>query len=299
MRSDLNKLLCEHERYRSKDHYKNYRHLKKFNSEQLEQLELLPTRESMKQRYGWNVKQFGENLNPLYGLVRKYAGKKWDEFYSDLCKTFDKRSVINQHILQHLNWYVERNIIIKEDGKIYAMTYSGDLLIENTLSEYFVDPRDGVIKKNNKKSAKSLKKELQEKRKKQQARVFCQIDDNNVLRFIEGVWYIFKMQQIPQSKVTYVKPVYAEDKFNVTPSWSNKPPVFKTWSDLNQSERQRFGEKRIDGAVLDVFLNKKIFKHDNSVFYYPSKMVAAELKDKYHASKRTASHKLLKKMGLV
>lgn len=295
MRPDLNKVLCEHERYRSKDRYKNYRHLKNFNSGDPE---LLPSREGMKKRYGYNVKEFSENLNALYGLVRKYAGKKWDDFYSDLCKNFDKRSVINQHILQHLDWYVERNIIIGEDGKLYATHSYGSDLIEHSSCDYYVDPRDGIIKKNKSKSHKARMKEQEENRKREEAKVFRQLDADNVLRFIDGVWYHFEMKDIPEAKIVYTKPL-GTDEFNVTPSWSNKQKVVKTWDELNQDERERLGQRKITGTVKDLFLNRVVYRYKNRVHAYMSIGELPALKNKYHATKQTASHKLLKKAGLI
>lgn len=298
MRPDLNKLLCEHERYRSDDGYKNYRNLKKFNAKAGEELENLPTRESMKKRYGWNVKEFGENLNPLYGLVRKYVGKKWDDFYSDLCKGFDRRSVINQHILQHLDWYVERNIRIDKDGTLQVPSSWGTFPIESSSAEYYVDPRDGIIKKNKKKSAAAVKKEREEKKRLERAKVFRQLDDNNVLRLIKGVWYHFEMKPLQPATVTYSKPLGME-AFNASPSWSLKKKVMKTWDELNQKERERFGTKKIVGAVRDLFLEQDVALLHGRPCIAKTELRTQELTDKYHATKKTASRKLLKKAGIV
>src|SRR5271155_3661608 len=98
--------------------YKEVRHKKKFSSIG-EDGENLRSFESTMYRYvrDGETKNFNENLSPLKGAIRAAIGKRWDTFYSDLCKNFDKRSVINQHILQHLFEYVERDVYI-EDGEV-------------------------------------------------------------------------------------------------------------------------------------------------------------------------------------
>lgn len=127
MREDLNKLLCERERIGHSDRYGSYRRLKHFKDESdIEDSDELFTgvgsshRESMKIRYGYDTKSFNENLNPLYGFIHKSVGKKWDKIYSEICKVFDKRSVINQHILIHLFQKVEtKDIVVGTNGKLW------------------------------------------------------------------------------------------------------------------------------------------------------------------------------------
>jgi hypothetical protein len=114
MRSDLNKVICEHERRGSRDSYRQVRRKRSFALS-----EDSPAFESMKARYGYNTKAFGEHLNPLYGQVRKAVGRRWDDFYSVLRRNFDTRSVINAHILQHLYDRFEKDCYIK-NGEIYV-----------------------------------------------------------------------------------------------------------------------------------------------------------------------------------
>ena len=124
MRQDLNKQLCERERLGHSLKYRDYRHKRDYNDYLGEEGENLLQREGMKTRYGWNRKSFNENLNPLYGLIRKNAGRPWDTFYSELCEVFDTRSVINGHILQHLLQYVNTPCFV-ENGEISSIERYG------------------------------------------------------------------------------------------------------------------------------------------------------------------------------
>ena len=305
MRSDLNKQLCERERVGHKKSYKEYRKLKKFNVVG-EEGESLSSREGMKFRYGWDKKSFNENLNPLWGAVRKAVGKPWDKFYSELCQNFDKRSVINQHILLHLEWHVERkDIVVGEDGELYVKNaYGPNKPLKGSTVEYFVDPRDGILKLNKARMTYKQRNALDaEKRKAEEEKVFRQIDKENVLRFVDGVWYHFTMKPVPVGRLVFVKP-YGVDSFKPC-SW--RPNLVKTWDELTPTEKEKYGQKRIEGGVKDVFTGNTV------VFTGTVTRVASEPFRKanstatkvwngqqyYHAEKKTASHKILKKAGLV
>jgi len=289
MRPDLNKLLCERERVGSTDKYKNYRRLKKFNPAPGDEGENLPFREGTKFRYGYNGRSFNENLSPLRGAIRANLGKRWDTFYSELCKNFDKRSVINQHILQHLFQYVERELYI-EDGELWVRaaryTSSGDQkLRDSTYTEYYVDPRDGIMKKNKWYGGDKARKDRDaaEARAKEHA-VTRWIDDDTVLRKIEDTWFVFDLKDIPKAYYTYSKP---SDKDVFTTGWRKGSRV-RTWEQLSEHDRKRFGTKTLVGpSVRDVFSDTYL----NYADHFRQK--------RYHTNKRTASHKMLKQAGIV
>jgi len=303
MRKDLNKLLCERERRGSHMRYKDVRRKKRFRVEDEE----APIFESTKFRYDtWGSrKNFNENLNPLKGQIRKFVGKPWNTFYSELSKVFDKRSVINQHILQHLDDFVVRNVKIKDDGKIYVTGKYGfaDSLLENHRCDFYVDPRDGILKRNDKLSRKA-KAELRAKKNQEELNAkFHRIDKTNVLHKIDGVWFHFELKPLPIGSYTYEKFI-GQDYYNV--SWSNTETKMKHWENLTDLEKRRVGKKVFVGDYAkDVFDgseyfldkdSKKAMYHGGSWVYGNNPMRTYGM---YHASKKTASHSLLKKMGIV
>ena len=151
MRLDLNKLLCERERHRSTNKHRPYRRMKKFQPHLDPDGDIhAKKQEGMRWRYGWDGKDFNENLSPLRGQIRKALGKRFDKFYSELCKVFDKRSVINQHILLHLDQELERkDVFVGKDGRLWVHhLYGSDVPIWKSGVEYFVDPRNGIIRRN-------------------------------------------------------------------------------------------------------------------------------------------------------
>lgn len=228
MRADLNKVLCEDYRlggddytwYRNssvKDYYDHY--------EDLED-DIPHSGASSRGRTGmrtskiyWNGrKRFNEHLNPLRGLIHKNVGRRWDKVYSELCAVFDKRSVINQHILDHLAQYVETKHIVLCTGKLFYQESWGrhtpaDRLvpIRESRVEWYVDPRDGILKKN-----KPTKTRRQRGRESSQRLIkenlnFKQVFENGIeleRNRETGAWYLYQYVTSKKSLQTYHKEVY-------------------------------------------------------------------------------------------
>lgn len=217
MRKDLNKQLCERQRRGHDMHYGEWRHSRAHDAKFEYDLDDEPFegvgsghRESMKHRYGWDTKSFNENLRPLYGFIRKSVGRVWDDVYSEICSVFDKRSVINQHILDHLFRYVEtKNIYVAEDGELWVQAteyWRGpreDKPLRATSIEYYVDPRDGILKYN--KHYRTWRQEWREHQKEkaeQQARIKRVVDKDTELRKIDGHWFEVKFEDVSGESVT-------------------------------------------------------------------------------------------------
>ena len=199
MRSDLNKVLCEHERRGSSKGFRAVRRDKDFARIDVEG-EFTRSHESMKQRYGWDTKDFGEHLNPLKGQVRKAVGRRWDDFYSELCKNFDMSAVVNEHILQHLYDYVETEVIVK-DGKLFTRSYSfgvGDLPLELDSCEFFVDPRTNIIRRNkHRRSWKARYRDRQKFEAEELAKVERKIDGSRTLKKVNDTWFLHTVRPLP------------------------------------------------------------------------------------------------------
>lgn len=149
MRKDLQKLLCEQERHGSGRSFKQVR--RKKENRYLEDPEFNAGTEGMKVRYvrgyGNDSKSFSENFNPLWGIIRKNAGRRWDDVFSELCQVFDMRNHVNAHILVHLWDFVETKCWF-EDGKVWTRGYSSTVPIEDSGSQYYVHPVTGILTKN-------------------------------------------------------------------------------------------------------------------------------------------------------
>lgn len=215
MRSDLNKLLCERERTQSGSSYEEHRRNKLFDERIIDCVDDEPSgaisgghREGMKFRYGRGNKAFSENLRPLYGFIHKAVGRKWDDVYSEICEVFDKRSVINQHILLHLFQYVELQIVVIE-GKLHVADYkyswrgNRDAPLEEAGCEYYVDPRDGILKRNIDQLTRRVRLRREAKRRKIEKELSerREIDKETEYRKEDGIWYEVKYLDFKGEKV--------------------------------------------------------------------------------------------------
>ena len=293
MRDDFAKQLVERERIGHKMKYGDTRHSKAFKHVD----EYFGGREGIKKRHhlGYSTKSFNENLNPLWGWLRSVVGKKWDKSYSELRRKFDARNTINAHILQHLFQEVELHAFVNEKGAVvchvpYSWSTRGEenriLPISRCGKDYYVCPKDGTLKKTNKAPRRSIIKEREAQKLKAKLAVSRLLPDGSELHKGEdGIWYHYTFAVLPKATVEYVRPA-GQTEFKVGYAYLGKGQQTKTWNELNQAERERFGTKvySIPG-VVDVKTGARIT---------PSTTQSI----RYAASKRTASTKVLRSQGL-
>jgi hypothetical protein len=262
----------------------------------------------MKRRYnvGYDRKTFNENLNPLKGWLRSCIGKKWDKCYSELRKKFDARSVVNNHILEHLYDYIQVHTKII-DGRVLGLhrwKSDGWVPVKELSHDYYVCPKDGTVKVTNKAPRRSIIKEKEAAKKRERDAEFRELDADTHLRLIENVWFVFTVKDLPEIEFHYSKPLGTE-KFKVNGYGNNVR--FKTWDELDGQERERYGVRNITkGVVIDALTGEKVHKQSpypgyrstrkHGVYSY-GKNVAGMFR--YYDSKATASHKLLKQAGIV
>lgn len=211
MRRDLNKLLCERERAGGGMSFRDLRHMKEFNNTRGEELEGLGAREGMRKRYrvrgDW--KTFSENLNPLYGFVRKNIGKKWDKTFSELCEVFDMKSVINQHILQHLFDMVETKTFMEDGVVMYREGYYSQRAAAPVKSEdgpqYYVHPETGILLKNSQyKSYKTQQRVIRAKQEEEALKLRRIISETVELRRQDenSPWFMCELDVMPKSWIS-------------------------------------------------------------------------------------------------
>ena len=257
MRKDLQKQLCEQERRGSGMGFRDHRKSKAHAIDE----EFSAGRESMKKRYGYNTKDFSENFNPLWGVIRTNVNRPWDKVYGELCEVFDMRNHVNALIVLLLFQFVETKTVF-EDGIVYARRYDGVGPLEplaDSSCEYFVHPKTGILLKNKfYKNYKTIYKERVQAKLAEEAKLTLKINDTQVLRrrTEEYPWFICTLAQIPQPirTVTETGVVFsggsAYDMWFKSTSWSTwtkgTPPKDKYCIALRaagRKELKKFGLK--------------------------------------------------------
>jgi len=307
MRDDFAKVLVERPRFGHHRSFGEQRHRKDFKDIEL----YFGGRESMKKRYdSWSDrKTFNEHLNPLKGWLRSVVGKQWDKSYSELRAKFDARSTINNHILEHLWQYVETHAFV-ENGKTMCHVryiYGADsrtVPIKQCSKDYYVCPKDGTLKIVNKQPKRAVKNAREIARAEAEAKIFRVVNDHQHLHFIDGVWFVFEIKDLPKATIEYKKPSH----------YGTAPQLFRRgyglhgkmveWDQLSQSDRERYGSRVIHGMVTDALSGESIYgtvgfsKTRSPKDRYSQNRYSKAGTGKYYASKFTASHKVLKEAGL-
>lgn len=118
----MEKLLCERPRRGSSLSNHDAKRARRYKDiRDYDKLEELPKKQRMKPN-GWDlfndVKELNEYLNPLIRFLRSRVGKPWDKVYSEIRKNIKFQSATQLHILQHLEHYVEKNVVV-EGGRVF------------------------------------------------------------------------------------------------------------------------------------------------------------------------------------
>ena len=151
-------------------------------------------------RDGMNWPESEPNYRIFNKLLRSWIGKPWNEFYSELCRTVDKRSKRGWAFHDMLNrWVTLSNEIEKEDGEYYFKNWRKGI----PAFGFFVDPETGLLCEAQDKKWKTNKdKELQRRNKELARQMGLYVsDDEDIIRIpdhkdywkkCDGIWYMFR-----------------------------------------------------------------------------------------------------------
>ena len=106
---------------------------------------------------GWGAREFGDNLNPLINWLEAQVGRKWDDVYSEIRRTYRLTSNQSVHVLNHIirDDRVPRTFRGR-DGKIYNVQVwpwrsfsigSEDGFVQIYDGDLYICPDDGTVKR--------------------------------------------------------------------------------------------------------------------------------------------------------
>lgn len=206
MRSDHNKLICERERRGNYIKYHHIRHLKedaKINDANWDldhwddvdeeiQTSSCPTSMTKEYRSRWKDSEFNDFGTPIRGLVHKNVGRKWDDVFSEFCAQYDRRAAINKHLFHHLLGVVERKLVII-DGELHLRSRWRCETLKEAYVEYYVDPRDGILKRNSDfQNRKQVRREREKQLADEKAKTVRVVDKLTELHLINNTWFEVK-----------------------------------------------------------------------------------------------------------
>lgn len=184
MREDFFKVIVERPRKGGSCYRKSTKNI---------DIEELPTKESMKKKYGYNQKSLNENLAPLKRFLIGAANDKrlWNDVYSEICTNININSTVQRHVRQHVDWMVEQHTFM-ENGKVWShgrLNYPIDL--ESGQVEFYVHPETGIL------IYKQYKKNWY-KKKENKPLTKVVVNDKLQLHLINGNWFEIHFEKIPE-----------------------------------------------------------------------------------------------------
>lgn len=271
MRKDMHKVLTEDPR-KGGFKFGEYRNCKKnavFDDE------FSGGKESMmkvRRNAAGERKSFGDHLSPVERFIHSRVGQKWDDVYSEICKTYDKRSWMNYHLHIHvLRDFVELNAVMHE-GKVCVLNrWDGYAPIEESYrrGDVYVHPETGVLCKIQRKKS-TYWADIKANRAREKSEIFREHDRDHHLFLEDGVWYVYKLVDTPAPRLVYEKPLNM---------------LYATWRALTDKERAKEGNATWVTDWGDVATPKA----GNA--FCP--------RGRHYATKQTASRKILRQHGLV
>ena len=140
-------------------------------------------------------KELNENLAPLKRFLLSRVGEPWDKVYSEISENLRVDSTVQAHVRDHVTDFVSVTCSMR-DGEIYVHDY-GVRPLNSSGSELYVDPEDGVLKKNPhymswNRRRKNQNAEHQEKLQATQRNV-----EGVELRKHKGIWYQVQVLPVP------------------------------------------------------------------------------------------------------
>jgi len=146
-------------------------------------------------RAGYGYRALNENLRPLQRYLRSQVGRPWSKVYSEISRTIDRRSTVQQHVYQHIDNFVAVKVAWKDDRLVDLDAYGG---IADLSQELYVDPRTGVLRLN--KNHRTWAQKCRERAAAHEAKVHARrriIDELAQLHLIDGEWYEIRFTPLP------------------------------------------------------------------------------------------------------
>lgn len=140
-------------------------------------LEELPLREDMRSPWHGYRREQSRSYAPLHRFLASRVGHSWDAVYSEICRRNKMDNFAEYKTREWLTDQVERNVHMVGD------TPYGDRDYPLTEGEYYVDPRDGVLKVVPKKDRVPCVREPD---------TYPQVRINDTQRYVlvKGCWFI-------------------------------------------------------------------------------------------------------------
>ncbi len=139
--------------------------------------------------YGYSEKWFRDLLGPLTRFLQKNVGRPWDEVYSEVCATLDRREITGHHLISHLKDEVETNCFMGANRKVWYLRWGSDL---REVDGFYVHPQTGLLCR----ALRPNKRELKRRQLLAEEVTWLVSDDETGYRKWKGLWYRVQIKHV-------------------------------------------------------------------------------------------------------
>jgi hypothetical protein len=132
--------------------------------------------------YGYSAKWFTDVLGPLKRFLQSSVGRPWNDVYSEMCASLDKRKTTGQHIFDHVKRMVETNCFMGRDNKVFYRRWGNQ---ECEVDDLYVHPKTGLLCR----AEPPSKRELKRQRLLAEEVTWLASDNETGFRKYQGIWY--------------------------------------------------------------------------------------------------------------
>ena len=110
--------------------------------------DLLPKKQGLRRQRkenGTHSKWLNENLAPLKRYLDRQVGRPWDKVHAEICEHLDPGHTVKQHVLEHLDDFVDRPAIGRDGRWLWSRRYY--LADGPEPGRLYDHPVDGLLKR--------------------------------------------------------------------------------------------------------------------------------------------------------
>lgn len=144
-------------------------------------------------------KNFGEHLGPLYRYLDCQVHRPWSKVYSELCAGLDRRSVVQNHLFEHIGDHVALQTTLI-DGEVHVLGRFHTTPLADARQALFVHPRTRILLPNRARDRAMRQEKLQRAQRRKADDLDLRTDipglgPDRQWRRIDGLWY--EVQLLP------------------------------------------------------------------------------------------------------
>jgi hypothetical protein len=140
------------------------------------------------------TKGLNENLNPLRRYLAAQVGRPWNKVYAEISAHLKPSSTVQQHVRDHLDDFVATKTRMRAGKVVVTPRFGGERPLDEDWSYFYVHPRTGLLRKNEKRvtfqRANRLARERAAAELAQRMRV---VDARTQLHLFDGAWWEVKL----------------------------------------------------------------------------------------------------------